>query len=308
MTFNYVHVNECDHFSFYRIPKVFFTDDRFKAMPTEAKVLFGLMLDRVSLSKKNHWADENGHVYIIYTLEQVQKDLNVCNGKACKLMKVLESYGLITRIRRGLTKPDLIFPKNIFSTNYTSCDCNNSFHEVDDSNFSEFTSGISECDTFEVHEDVYLNSINPDLNESDFAKKTEFTYSDSINQINQSDVDAMNREIEEMEVYFKEKWGYISLIDTYSEEEVSGLITLAAEVVCSNVQTCRIGRQNISSSRVAQRFKELDMTHIDYVLESVHKTKTKIQNPRNYLLAALYNAPTTIGTYIENLYARNESL
>ena len=112
MDFGYFREEESEQFAFYRIPQILFKDDRFSKLSTDAKVLYGLFLNRVSLSKKNHWIDELGRVYVYYTLTNIQEDLHCASQKAMKLLKELESYGLIERIKQGLCKPDRIYVKN----------------------------------------------------------------------------------------------------------------------------------------------------------------------------------------------------
>lgn len=112
MDFGYFREEESEQFAFYRIPQILFKDDRFAKLSTDAKVLYGLFLNRVSLSKKNHWIDELGRVYVYYTLANIQEDLHCASQKAMKLLKELESYGLIERIKQGLCKPDRIYVKN----------------------------------------------------------------------------------------------------------------------------------------------------------------------------------------------------
>ena len=67
MDFGYFHEEESEQFAFYRIPQVLFKDEKFAKLSTDAKVLYGLFLNRVSLSKKNHWIDDEGRVYVYYT-------------------------------------------------------------------------------------------------------------------------------------------------------------------------------------------------------------------------------------------------
>lgn len=112
MDFGYFHEEESEQFAFYMIPQILFKDEKFVKLSTDAKVLYGLFLNRVSLSKKNHWIDEQGRVYVYYTLENIQEDLHCASQKAMKLLKELESYGLIERVKQGLCKPDRIYVKN----------------------------------------------------------------------------------------------------------------------------------------------------------------------------------------------------
>lgn len=73
MTLDYFYGAQADQFAFYRIPKALFTDERFKSISAEAKILYGILLDRMSLSRKNGWLDEQGRVFIIFTLEEVME-------------------------------------------------------------------------------------------------------------------------------------------------------------------------------------------------------------------------------------------
>ncbi|MCC8106091.1 MAG: replication initiator protein A [Clostridiales bacterium] len=113
--FSYFLESQAEQFAFYRIPKALFTDDYFKKVSCEAKVLYGLMLDRMCLSRKNNWIDEKGRVYIVFSIEEAAEYLNCGRDKCIKTMAELDTkkgIGLIERIRRGLGRPDLIYVKN----------------------------------------------------------------------------------------------------------------------------------------------------------------------------------------------------
>ena len=112
---DYFYGQSSELFSFYRIPKLLFQDSRFQLLSTDAKTLYGILLDRMSLSARNGWLDKAGRVFIIYTVQEVQDSLGCADKKATKLLRELEEYGLIERKRRGLGKPDLIYVKNFSS-------------------------------------------------------------------------------------------------------------------------------------------------------------------------------------------------
>ena len=115
MKFDFYYGHEAEQFSFYRIPKLLIKDKRFSGISSDAKMLYGLMLDRMQLSVKNEWIDDENRVYIIYTVEQIMEDLCCCKEKAVKILSELSSQkgiGLIDKIRRGLGKPDIIYVKN----------------------------------------------------------------------------------------------------------------------------------------------------------------------------------------------------
>lgn len=97
-------------FSFYRFPKALFTDSRFRGISVEAKVLYGLLLDRMGLSMKNGWKDEEGRVYIIFTVEAIMEHLGCSNKKAVGLLRELEEKGGPHRTQAagpGPPQPDL---------------------------------------------------------------------------------------------------------------------------------------------------------------------------------------------------------
>ena len=114
--YDYFYGAQADQFSFYRVPKVLFTNDRFREVSAEAKVLYSILLERMDLSAKNGWIDDQGRVYIICTLEEIMEKLHCANQKATRLMTELEDKcGLIERKRQGLGKPNLIYAKNFIS-------------------------------------------------------------------------------------------------------------------------------------------------------------------------------------------------
>lgn len=117
MQYEYFYGAQAEQFSFYRIPKALFTEPNFRELSTDAKVLYGILLDRMSLSLKNQWLDTQNKVYIIFTVEEIMDALNCANQKATRLMVELEKQaGLIERKRQGLGRPNLIYVKNFAAT------------------------------------------------------------------------------------------------------------------------------------------------------------------------------------------------
>ena len=117
MQYEYFYGAQAEQFSFYRIPKALFTEPNFRELSTDAKVLYGILLERMSLSLKNQWLDAQNKVYIIFTVEEIMDALNCANQKATRLMVELEKQaGLIERKRQGLGRPNLIYVKNFAAT------------------------------------------------------------------------------------------------------------------------------------------------------------------------------------------------
>ena len=111
-TLDYFYGQAGELFSFFRIPKALFQEQRFQNLSTDAKTLYGILLDRMSLSVKNEWFDKKGRVFIIFTIEDVKRTLRCADNKATRLLRELEKFGLIERKRRGQGKPCLVYVKN----------------------------------------------------------------------------------------------------------------------------------------------------------------------------------------------------
>ena len=127
MEFDYYYGKEADTFSFYRVPKILFSEAYFKGLSVEAKVLYGLMLDRMSLSMKNQWIDAEGKVYINFSVENIQEYMGCSKNKAVAILKELDSdggIGLVEKKRQGQGKPTIIYVKNFASREFLQ-NCNN---------------------------------------------------------------------------------------------------------------------------------------------------------------------------------------
>lgn len=118
MDFEYFYGKQSSQYAFYRIPKQLFTESQFDALSIGAKLLYGMMIDRMELSQKNGWIDKHGRAYIYFTVDEVKNRFHCVNDKAVKLMKELDSdkgIGLIESVRQGLGKPNIIYVKNFVS-------------------------------------------------------------------------------------------------------------------------------------------------------------------------------------------------
>jgi hypothetical protein len=114
----YYYGDEADQYTFYRLPKILFTESRYKSLSDGAKILYGLMLDRMGLSVKNGWLDDRNRVYIYFTLEDVQEHMNCKHEKAVKLLAELDTdkgIGLIERVKRGQGKPTIIYVRKFIT-------------------------------------------------------------------------------------------------------------------------------------------------------------------------------------------------
>ena len=271
MAFDYFYEEQSQQFAFYQIPKVLFTDNRFQKISTEGKVLYGLLLDRVSLSRENGWIDEEGRVYIIFTLNAIRQAMNCAEKSAIKYLTELEDFGLIERIRQGLGKPAIIYVKNFIDQyNLQVKTCNNS------------SSGPVEVPVQDQYnlQPNYTNNNNTDFN--------------NTNPILSGDEERMG-----YEQFLKDQLDVEILKQEYphDREMIDGILELLLDVLCSKRKMIRIAGDDKPVNVVKGRFMKLTIEHIRYVMTCLQENTTKIRSIKQYMLAALYNAPSTIDGY-----------
>ena len=290
---DYFYKQHAEQFSFYRIPKALFTGSVFSCLSCEAKVLYGLLLDRMCLSSKNGWIDSQGRVYIIFTIEEITEALGCGDQKAGRHLRELEDIGLIERIRRGLGRPNLIYVKNFVTA----------FHKSQIKNRENHDSGMM---IFTNQEPPKSPSSNTNLN------NTELNNTDSLNSYpsDQSEriegIDKM-RDRDWYRNYFMEHLDYEVLLDIRpnEKEELEEILELLVDTCCLGRESVRIGGDEKSIETVRSCFMKLNDQHIQFVLDCMKKNNTKIRNIRQYLLTALYNAPMTMNNYFASWVARD---
>jgi len=281
--FDYFYGAQAEQFSFYRVPKVLFTREQFKQLSAEAKILYGIMLDKLDLSVKNRWVDEKGRVYIIYTIEQIMADMNCADQKATKLLDELEKKcGLIERKRQGLGKPNLIFVKNFITGVEGSLMAQIQNRENHDS-------GAVNITTVDYPKSRGINTNHNNTENSDINPIQSGFDEDGISERN------------EYERYFRESLSIdVLLRENLGEEEtILGILDLMVDVCCSKRSVIRIAGDDKPLAVVKSRFMKLNAEHIRYVLKCLSENTTRVRNIRQYLLAALYNAPATIRPFYQ---------
>ena len=317
--FDYFYGMQADAYTFYRIPKVLFTDPFFKKLSCEAKVLYGLLLDRMSLSVKNQWFDEQGRVYINFTVEDVSALMGCCRQTAVKLLAELDSQkgiGLIEKKRLGLGKANVIYVKNFMlreegakepenpvntqkSKNHTSGSPKNRLQEVQNLDFKNSktsTSRSSEIIPQEV-QISYCNNTDKSNTDSNETEESNISSDRSIRD-GRKEYDADG----EVNYYayrdlIRKNIDYSALCKAHPVEDVDGIVALMTDTVYKSRRKIIIEGEFMPSAVVRSRLLSLDYSHIEYVLECMSRTAKKISNIKQYLLATLYNAPVTIGYY-----------
>ncbi len=266
----------------------------------------------MSLSAANGWFDSKGRVYIYFTMNEVQEVLNCGHDKAIRLLAELDTMkgiGLIERVKQGQGRPTIIYVKqfvdtklpdlpkqalqnpvyprsanieSIFTdfekaeTNYTDINYTNISY-TDPSIVKSPLNGVPRCE----HQGAKI--------QEPFSSQTQ-TQPQSVLGFEFELIDEIEERIE-LDI-LKEEYPY---------DNPENLVELMAEVEYCTSPTIRIGRQSIATLSVQNRFRQLGREHIEYVLDSLRDSTSKIKNIKAYLLTALYNAPVTIGPYYSAL-------
>ncbi len=336
--FNYFYGIEVERFNFYRIPKLLFTDERFKSLSCEAKVLYGLMLDRTSLSIKNKWLDEQKRVYIIFTQEDTMEYLNCAKGKASKLMKELTEIGLIEVKRQGLNKPNIIYVKNFFSVLTTKSADKNSSNADKNRKFENRTSRSLKIELPEVRKS---NANNTDLNETNLNKnenlilssqtskdkepeqtrqdRTEIHISEKkeavkkAGQTVQSNYNISQNNTYTLEAYeklIKENIEYDSLCNAHPHDKkfIDDIVFIMLDVIMSENKMIIVAGERKNAELVKSVFLKLNYYQLEYVIEKYQKVTSKIKKIKQYILTMLFNARLECEASVINEVATEEPI
>ena len=310
--FEYFYGNETEQFSFYRIPKMLFKENLFKDVSAEAKVLYGLMLDRTGLSAKNRWLDEENRVYIIYTVAEIMDDLNCGNQKAAKLLSELDTVngiGLIERKRQGLGKPNIIYVKNFYSAsqlqnneNHISRDVKITHQEMLESNFKKCDN--QESENVKIKNQDFPNSHSNDnninnnkINNTDFSETPILSYQDEDEQ--KPDAMRWMRERKTYETLIKDNIEYDIMVERYRREWLDEIVEIMVDVVCSKEQYIRVNKQEYPHEVVKSRFLKIDASHIEYIYDALKDNTSNVRNIRAFLITTIYRSFETA----DNWYA-----
>ena len=267
----YFFVKESELFTFYRIPKELITNPRFKSLSNDVKLLYGLMLDRMSLSAKNGWFDEENRVFIKFSIKDAMKLLKIGKNKAIKLFAELDTVdgvGLIERRNQGQGKPAVIYVKSFMS-------------EVLNSNrFENETTSGSDIKPLEV------SKANTNKNK----------YNNTLNELDSNPIDS---ELKGYELLIRKNLEIDALIerDPYERELYEGIYELVLETVLFQGESMVIASSRYPMDLIRSKFMKLNIHHVEYVVESLRSTTSKVKNIKKYMLTMLFNAPTTISSY-----------
>lgn len=309
--FDYYYGAESEQFSFVRVPRVLFTDkEHFDNLSNEAKLMYGLLLERMSLSRKNNQIDKHNRVYIIFPVEEIEESLDVGHEKALNLLKELDDQsgiGLVKKKRRGLGLPSILYVKNFIVKGEqntdrvpTSRSTENEFREFGKTDFKKSENQTSENPKNRLLEVRKSDSNNIDINNTDMS----YTYDQSIarsqagiqNFSPGADglIDAIERSTVEEKV--KKQIDYDCLIshpDSSVVQMAEEIKTLMVDVLCGERSVVSEGKR-VSEETAKAAYRKITFDHVQYVMKSLVSYPDKISRIDRFLTVSLFNSVYTL--------------
>lgn len=334
MEFDYYYGAGSEQFSFVRVPRVLFTDkEHFGCLSNDAKLLYGFLLERMSLSRRNNWIDELNRVYIVFPIEEIEELLGVGHDKANNLLKELDDVngiGLVSKKRRGLGLPSILYVKNFIindsESSKTEAQDNTSEAEKKFENIASSSQStevrFSEVENTDFKKSESQTSVNR-KNRLQEVRKSDSNYIDinyieksyiddqSINQsggglqnfspgnfpsVENSDglTDGINRT--EVEESVKKQIDYDCFMSNPDESVVSmvdEVKDLMVDVMCGERTVVADGKR-VSEKTAKAAFKKITFDHVQYVLKSLVSYAGKISRIDRFLTTSLFNSVYTL--------------
>lgn len=276
LKFEYFYGKEADDFTFYRIPKKIITSPYFKDVSYGAKILYGLLFDRMGLSIKNGWFDEGNRAYIIFSIQEIMESMYCSKPTAVKFMSELKDVGLIDRKKRGQGFADYIYVKKFV-------DKNEVVKNFDLKESKDLTSEGSENELQEVQK---FNPNNTDKNNNYF----------NDNYI----IPPLPGSRSDYEEIIKENIEYDILKNEFKGDWLDNIIEVMLDVLCSDSKNITIQQIDIPIEQVRKRYLQIDDMHIRYLDDFVRKNDYVIHNFKNFYISAIYNAPVNIDSFYDS--------
>jgi AraC-like DNA-binding protein len=260
---DYYKNNEILENSYYQIPQELFVNSLYKEkLNSDSKILYAFLLDRLSLSQRNHWFDEYGRVYLIFTREEVQNKLCLSEKTVTKAFKQLLEVNLISEKRQGLGKPNLIYVGKIQHEEIIANTEQESLQVLNSKNYG----------SVEVKNTTLDTKILPTINPNNI--KTNIINTDSINPQNNNVYISLN--------VVKEK----CQLNDFSKEEQTMLEDVIERLYYAD--TLKVGSVIITNSKILSKLALINKNNLIQLLD-IAKSSNNIKNITNYLMICLYN-------------------
>ena len=286
MNFEYYYGTQADQFSFIRIPRILLLDEAFSALSLSAKVLYSVLLDRMGLSMKNKWLDEENKVYIIYQITEIQSDLGFSKKKAMDYLTELEKIGLIEKKKRGFGLPNIIYVKSFMAHQSSQRSNEMGTSQEKDVVHRSIERGTpevmnkhlrgAETDTSEVPQ----NGLQEVPKTVPLYNKTYMNYNNQSNITSnhiKSDGDRIRCDQKEQTInayaeLVKKNIDFDVLLHTYSREQdlVEEIYQLILETVQTEKDMIRIAGEYYPAGFVKGKLLKLNYSHKEFILSVKH--------------------------------------
>ena len=309
MQFDYFYGSEAEQFTFYRIPKILITSQFFKKVSDSAKLLYGLMLDRMSLSIRNGWLDDDNRAYIFFTTNDVMEQMCCGTEKATKMLAELDSekgIGLIERVKQGQGRPAIIYLKKFYdledkdttSQSSTSKNENQAFEESKNKTFENRKSRVSETESQDFRKSkCNYNNINyTDINYIYPINQDSYNIQNS-DQTEERWIDRYTKTVDEI----KKQIDYDYLIDYAERDIVDEVVNIMAEVMTVYRPKYKIEGDFIEYNAVVNKFRQITAQKLEICLLAYSRKIQRIKNPKAYWISTLYNIPLTSEIVLQNM-------
>lgn len=331
MQFDYFYGNEAEQFTFYRIPKILITSPHFKKISDSAKLLYGLMLDRMSLSIRNGWLDDDNRAYIFFTTNDIMEQMCCGTEKATKMLAELDSekgIGLIERVKQGQGKPAIIYLKKFYELEDTAR--STKLSEIESQDFQESKvktfenrktrlseiesqdfrgsknktfenrkSGLSEIESLEFRKSKcnYNNINNTDINYIYPINQDNYNIQNSDTQTEEEWIDRYTKTVDEI----KTQIDYDYLINHAERDIVDEVVNIMVEVMTVYRPKYKIEGDFIEYNAVVNRFRQITAQKLEICLLAYSRKIQRIKNPKAYWISTLYNIPLTSEIVLQNM-------
>ena len=284
VAYEYFYGPESESFSFYRVPRLLVTGEEYRQVSVEAKLLYGMLLDRMGLSARNGWYDEENRVYIYYTIEEICRDFNCGHDKAGKLLAELDSrkgIGLIERVRQGQGRPARIYVKRFAKGEHLR------EAKTDEREGRGLDSGKAEVKASEKPKSRHRIFRGADIEKSDASytdnSYTEFSYNNL--SINQAEIDEKMEET-------KEQMDYPLSAEHY-HDDLEAPLELVGDNLCATMPSIKLDEERPPMAEVKHGLSK----YIDCGLDSMRKNKKGIENIKAYCLRLLCKVSGKLGLF-----------
>ncbi len=300
---DYYYGSESEQFSYFRIPRLLVTSPRFSGISVEAKLLFGLLLDRMGLSQKNGWYEDDGRVYIYYSIEQIAEDFNCKRDKAMKLLAELDSdngIGLVVKKRQGQGKPSKLYIRRFARPDYlpeaieAERSANTDFKKSANIDLKKSANTDSKksaktdpnYNNKNYLESIYPESVNPSIQPS--TENLARARAEGDGRMDGRTVrERIKKQIEHELLPYRD-------LSPWQLRQADELVELMVEVALTQSPSIQIGQGSYPADYVKERFAKIRCEHIEQVLIGLSENEGRVVNVRAYMLASLFNATASL--------------